>query len=333
MSNSGVEEGVCEGFAADLDGDVVGSTNVASMHSALLAKRERERGHERLQGAVVFPPYAGITLAVKTVWGMLEIDMELLFLGTGPAEAIPRMGHTDAICKDALRPHSKSRRLRSAALLRLRETSILIDAGPDIGYQLASHRVQHIDAVLLTHAHLDAGGGLKTLAAWAEAAGRILPVYTETATQKRYGTFPHLQYRFVKSGGTVKIGALSVRFLRVRHSLQPGFPTLGFRIGKFAYASDVASITSSTLKHLQGVRTFVLDAAFWFAQKYRGHLTPDKSIKYAQWLGVEHLVLTQTGHTYPPHTDAERALKAYTKSHAPDLKITLAHDGLRLRLS
>ncbi|MFA5854283.1 MAG: MBL fold metallo-hydrolase [Patescibacteria group bacterium] len=257
--------------------------------------------------------------------------MELLFLGTGPAEAIPRMGHDDALCRDGLKPQSKSRRLRSAALLRLRETSILIDAGPDIGYQLASHRVQHLDAVILTHAHLDAAGGLRALGEWASAKKRMLTIYTEAPTQKRYGTFPGLEYRFVKSGATAKIGALSVRFLRVRHSLQSGFPTFGFRIGKLAYASDVASIPSQTLKQLQGVRTLVLDAAFWFAQKYRGHLTPDKSIKYAQWLGIEHLVLTQTGHTYPPHNEAERVLKAYAAVHAPDMKLSLAYDGLRLR--
>ncbi len=257
--------------------------------------------------------------------------MELLFLGTGPAEAIPRMGHDDALCRDGMKPNSKSRRLRSAALLRLRETTILIDAGPDIGYQLASHRVQHLDAAFLTHAHLDAAGGLRALADWASASGRVLPVYTEAPTQRRYGSFPSLEYRFVKSGGTAKVGSLSTRFLRVRHSLQSGFPTLGFRIGKLAYASDVASIPAQTLKHLQGVRTLVLDAAFWFAQKYRGHLTPDKSIKYAQWLGVEHLVLTQTGHTYPPHVEAERALKAYAKEHAPQLKLILAYDGLRIR--
>lgn len=257
--------------------------------------------------------------------------MELLFLGTGPAEAIPRAGHADALCLDAIKPHSKSRRLRSAAVLRSGQTEILIDAGPDIGYQLASHRIHHLDAALITHAHLDAAGGLETLSDWASASGRILTVYTESATLKRYGEFPGLEYRFMKSGGTAKIGGLTVRFLRVRHSLRAGFPTLGFRIGHLAYASDVASLPSQTLKSLQGVRTLVLDAAFWFEQKYRGHLTPDKSIKYAQWLGIEHLVLTQTGHTYPPHQEAETFLKRYAKERAPHLKLTLAHDGLRLR--
>ena len=258
--------------------------------------------------------------------------MELLFLGTGPAEAIPRAGHADALCQDAMKPHSRSRRLRSAAVLRSGETEILIDAGPDIGYQLASHRIQRLEAALITHAHLDAAGGLRTLSDWASASGRILPVYTEAPTRKRYGEFPGLEYRFVKSGGTVKIGSMTVRFVRVRHSLQPGFPTLGFRIGKLAYASDVASIPTASLQRLHGVQTLVLDAAFWFGQKYRGHLTPDKAIKYAQWLGVGHLVLTQTGHTYPPHHEAETFLKQYVKGRMAELKITLAHDGLRLRL-
>lgn len=258
--------------------------------------------------------------------------MELLFLGTGPAEAIPRAGHSDALCLDAMKPHSKSRRLRSAAILREGETGILIDAGPDIGYQLASHRIQHLEAALITHAHLDAAGGLKMLSDWASAKGRVLPVYTEAPTQKRYGDFPGLEYRFVKSGGTAKIGALTARFLRVRHSLQPGFPTLGFRLGSMAYASDAASIPTPTLQRLHGVRTLVLDAAFWFSTNFRGHLTPDKAVKYAQWLGIEHLVLTQTGHTYPPHHEAEIFLKHYAKERAPQLRLTLAHDGLRLRL-
>ena len=257
--------------------------------------------------------------------------MELLFLGTGPAEAIPRIGHSDALCADAMKPHSRSRRLRSAALVRSGEASILIDAGPDIGYQLASHRVQKIDAVLLTHAHLDAAGGLRALSDWAAAHGIVLPVYTEHAAFRRYGAFSGLDYRYVKAGATAKVGPMSVRFLRVRHSLQPGFPTFGFRIGKLAYASDVASIPAPTLKHLQGVRTLVLDAAFWFERRYRGHLTPDRSVKYAQWLGVEHLVLTQTGHTYPPHHEAEAFLRHYARRYAPELKLSLAYDGMRLK--
>lgn len=217
-------------------------------------------------------------------------------------------------------------------MVRKGESTILIDAGPDIGYQLASHRIQKINAVLLTHAHLDSAGGLLSLSDWAFSRGVVLPVFTERATFRRYGCYRNLSYRFVRHGATAKIEQLSVRFLRVRHSARPGFPTFGFRIGRLAYASDVASIPASTLKQLQGVSTFILDAASWFGQNSRGHLTPDKAVRYAQWLGLGHLILTQTGHTYPPHHEAEIFLKHYVRTRAPSLKITLAHDGLMIRM-
>ncbi len=260
-------------------------------------------------------------------------SMQFLFLGTGPAEAIPRQGHQDELCRDALRPHSKSRRLRSAGALTKGKTTLLFDAGPDIAYQLATHRVEKIDGALITHAHLDAAGGLAQLNAWAGRRAMRIPVFTERATLRRYGKFDHLDYQFVKSGGVAKIGAMSVRFFRVRHSLQPGFPTLGFRIGKFAYASDAASIPALSLKALRGAKTLVLDAAFWFGTNFRGHLRPEKSIRYAHWLGVDELFLTQTGHTYPPHAKAEEAVRAYARIHAPGLKTAIAYDGLHLKLT
>jgi len=256
--------------------------------------------------------------------------MEFLFMGTGPADAIPRSGHTDSLCKDAQRLYSKSRRLRSAGLLKKRGTCILFDAGPDIGYQLTIHRIDHIDAVFLTHAHLDAGGGLKVMNAWARNRGVTIPVYTERSTRRRYGDFDNLKYRFVRKGQRVKIGSLSATFFRVTHSLKAGFPTLGFRVGKFAYASDAASVPASAMKVLNGVCVFVLDAAFWFGRKYRGHMTPDKTVGYGRKLGVRCLVLTQTGHTFPPHDEAEKTVMKYANEQAPGMETFIAYDGLRL---
>ncbi len=257
--------------------------------------------------------------------------MDFLFLGTGPADAIPRQGHSDALCRDALRTHSKSRRLRSSGLLRSGKSAILIDAGPDVAYQLTTHRIERIDAVLLTHAHLDAAGGLAILDTWARKRGMVIPVYTEAATLRRYGPMDSLYYQFVKSGSIVSIAGTSVRFFRVRHSLQPGFPTFGFRIGKFAYASDAAAVPGPSLKSLAGIETLALDSAFWFDTSFRGHMKPDDAIKIGRWLGLQRLILTQTGHTFPPHEEAEHRVKAYAKTHAPGIDVSIAYDGLLLK--
>ena len=272
-------------------------------------------------------------LAVKPVSATLEVMRpDFLFLGTGPAEAIPRHGHRDPICLDAMRSGSKSRRLRSSGIYRSGRVAILLDAGPDVIHQLSGERIERLDAVLLTHAHLDAAGGLTALNHWAHKRGQVITVYTERATARRYGNFSNLPYRFVKSGSVENISGVSVRFFRVRHSVAPGFPTLGFRIGKFAYASDVASVPSASLKMLHGVKDLALDAAFWFETNFRGHMRVDEAIRIGRWLGVPRLYLTQTGHTYPPHDEAESAIKAYGLAFAPELEVTLAHDGLYLRL-
>lgn len=258
--------------------------------------------------------------------------MELLFLGTGPAEAIPRNGHNDPLCRDAQRPGSKSRRLRSSALLKKGETRILFDAGPDLMYQLATHRIDRIDAVFLTHAHLDAAGGLKDLDRWAERRGVKLTVFTESATERRYGAHRHLRYRFVRPGQAVKIGSVFARFFRVSHSLKPGFPTLGFRVGRLAYASDTFSIPKGAMSILDGIHTFVLDSAFWFGTNYRGHMTPEKAVPVGRKLGLRRLVLTQTGHTFPPHDEAECEVQGFARARAPGTEVRIAYDGLRIRV-
>lgn len=257
---------------------------------------------------------------------------ELLFLGTGPADPIPRPGHDDPLCADARKTGSKSRRLRSAALFSKGETRVLFDAGPDIGYQLASNRIHALDAAFLTHPHGDAAGGLASLDAWARERGVRLPVYTEKATERRYGSFPNLAYRFKRPGERAQIGLVRATFFRVTHSAKSGFPTFGFRIGAFAYASDVAALPKTALETLSGVCVLVLDAAFWPGQTHRGHLTADKSIAYGRKLGVRCLVLTQTGHTYPPHDEAERLLRRHAAEHAPGMDLVLSYDGLRLSM-
>jgi phosphoribosyl 1,2-cyclic phosphate phosphodiesterase len=254
-----------------------------------------------------------------------------IFLGTGPAEAIPRQGHQDRLCLDARRRGSKSRRLRSSGLYVDGRTTLLFDAGPDISQQLAAERVEHLDGVLLTHAHLDAAGGLALIDRWAKARKLVLSVYTERATERRYGRFNNLSYRFIKPGEFVDFGDTTVRFFRVQHSVIPGFPTLGFRIGNFAYASDTYGFPLVTRHALAGVTDLILDGTFWFNTNFRGHLRVDESIELGKKLGVERLYLTQCGHTFPPYVEAAALVAEYAKKIAPGMVVTVAWDGLRIK--
>lgn len=314
--------------------------------------------------------------------------MQILFLGTGPTEAIPRKGHTDALCRDA-RAGGKSRRMRSCALVTSGQTTILIDAGPDIAKQLKQYKPKHIDAVLLTHGHEDAIGGLKDLDEWLGRLGRLgrcrtledlVPVYTDHLTAERlttrFGKFKHLFFSKLKDysafvipapssvipapcptfGGKAGIqknkqkqisdgslpSALNLRRddrirvvpFPVLHTHDMHFQTYGYKFDSFCYASDFYELPKRTKSLLKGLETLILDGAMYLGVKMPTHLSADATVRLASELEAHQLILTQSGHTYPPHDQAELAIRRYALTQQFDFpkQIRLAFDGLKINL-
>lgn len=255
--------------------------------------------------------------------------MQILFLGTGPADAIPRAGHADPACLDAL-AGGKSRRSRSSALIKTADARILIDSGPDVSEQLKRESVKRIDAVFLTHGHEDACGGMDQLNRWASLRSRpfVLPVFTDRVTkarlQKRFGNLPSLRWVAIKPLDLIRVQTTNIRPFSVKHSMTPGFPAMGYLINKkLAYASDVASIPTPSQNLIRGVPLFVLDGTFYPGKKaLPSHLTSDEAIAYGKKLGVKKLILTQIGHSYPPHDEAQKTIKG----------ARIAYDGLRVNV-
>lgn len=267
--------------------------------------------------------------------------MKCTFLGTGPAIAIPRPGHTDPVCR-AARKGGKSRRMRSAALLEEDNISILIDAGPDIAEQLERASPRRIHAIFLTHAHSDASGGMRALSRWlgTHMPSQTMDVHAHPSVIRRlrtaYADLQHFRYRSLRPYATVRVGRLSITPFPVRHSMTPGFPTFGFVFGKrFAYASDVASLPAQSKRMLKNTNTLALDGAMWFGSHIASHLSAPESITLAGKLGVRRLILTQIGHSYPPHEDAEKTIRTYMRSckTAKPKSAFLAFDGMKIRLN
>jgi phosphoribosyl 1,2-cyclic phosphate phosphodiesterase len=205
--------------------------------------------------------------------------------------------------------------------------------------QLESAEHPKLTGVLLTHGHSDAAGGLQDLNRWiARQPHRYkLPIITDATTRTRLmprlGSVSCLQWVTVAPGERVTIGAVSFTPFPVLHSVTKGFPTMGFSFDRtFAYASDVSDVPSAAQKILEGVDTLVLDGAAYFGTHIPSHLTLDRSMEWAGRLGVRHLILTQIGHSYPPHEEAVREIRAYlkTKEIKTPRHVTLAFDGLSL---
>ncbi len=260
--------------------------------------------------------------------------VKITFLGTGSAGGCPRRGHTDELCVDARKRGSRSLRRRSSALLKTKGATLLIDAGPDVLTQLALVRVRKLDAVFLTHEHADATGGLHALNAWLRARGLTIPLHAFPRTVKRVHRrdFKNLIPRPITSLMEVMVHDANVASFAVRHGIKHDIPTAGFKIGGLVYASDMDGAPWTSMWVMRNARVLVLDAALWSIKSLRGHLTVTEAIALAQKLKPKKLILTQLGHTFPPHREAERMVQAYAKLKNVPFPVHLAYDGLVVRI-
>ncbi|MFX0207501.1 MAG: MBL fold metallo-hydrolase [Candidatus Hodarchaeota archaeon] len=82
----------------------------------------------------------------------------IVFLGTAAAIRVPSFHCTCSTC-EAARKDTTLQRTRASVAILGKET-ILIDAGPDVEFQLERESIRHIDRIFLTHWHYDHCWGL-----------------------------------------------------------------------------------------------------------------------------------------------------------------------------
>ena len=85
------------------------------------------------------------------------MKVKLTFLGTGTSSGVPMIACNCPVCKSS---DPRDKRLRASVLVECGGLTIVVDAGPDFRQQLLRTGVQHVDAILLTHNHMDHVGGL-----------------------------------------------------------------------------------------------------------------------------------------------------------------------------
>lgn len=202
----------------------------------------------------------------------MTAGLRVTLLGTGPSQGVPAVGGPDGCgnwgeCDPA---EPRNRRMRTAALVQSTDgRTLLVDAGPDIRAQLMGARVTRLDGLLITHAHADHIAGLDELRAINRSMGAVLPLHASATTlaelKARFAYAflaptaffyrPVLEGQVVEPGGPVPLGGFQAELLDMDHGATR---SLGLRIGRFAYTTDVIRMPSDSLARLHGLDTWVV---------------------------------------------------------------------------
>ena len=205
------------------------------------------------------------------------------------------------------------------------ETAILVDATRDAEQQLEGFG--QMDALVLTHGHADAIGGLAAL-------GRLgfdgLPTYgmpaTMHAARRRFRRLEHLDLVPFTPGDVARIGDWTLSCREVPHARRSDrFPTLAWRMTyrgtTLVYASDMAEPIPELRDLARGTALLVVDGATW-ERRIFSHLRIDEDLATICRWDVGEILLTQIGSSAPPHDDLESEVADICGRAAP------AFDGL-----
>jgi phosphoribosyl 1,2-cyclic phosphate phosphodiesterase len=193
--------------------------------------------------------------------------MKITILGCGTSGGVPRVGAADGGWGNCDPTNPKNRRRRVSILVEDKGSCILIDTSPDLREQLLSAGVTSLDAVFLTHDHADHTHGIDDLRGLVQNMRRRIPIYMNEPTRdtmmQRFG------YIFAGASGysamadahiltgDVKIGDMAVRPFRQLHG---PIDSIGYRIGRVAYSTDLIDIPPESESCLENLDVWIVDA-------------------------------------------------------------------------
>ena len=192
-------------------------------------------------------------------------------------------------------------------------------------------QVDHLDAILVTHAHRDHVGGLDDIRSFNYVQGRKMDIYLNGEARRaierdyRYIFEPHefpglpeAELHEVDSEFGIRNSEVMVVPILARHKT---LPVLGFRIGKLAYVTDANYIAESEMAKLNGVEVLVINALR--KEKHFSHYCLPEALEVIERVAPQKAYLTHMSHEMGLHAEVEREL--------PE-GVFLAYDNLEIEI-
>lgn len=228
-----------------------------------------------------------------------------ILLGTGTSQGIPIIGCKCAVC---LSIDPKDKRLRTSALLQIDNSNIVIDVGPDFRQQMLVNKVNSLDAVLITHQHNDHIIGLDDVRPYNFMQRRAMPIYgskevLEDIHIKFNYAFAEDKYPGAPSFNTFEIDKTPFNINQIKiipvEYLHGTMSVRGFRVKKFAYITDIKTITNAEKQKLYGLSNLVVSALN--LAEHHSHFNLTEALEFIKELNPKHAYLTHLSHGMGMH--------------------------------
>ncbi|CAF0700814.1 MBL fold metallo-hydrolase [Candidatus Methylacidithermus pantelleriae] len=256
--------------------------------------------------------------------------LSLIVLGSGTSQGVPLIGCSCKVCTSV---DPRDHRFRASVFLTNGKEAYLIDTAPELRLQCLREGIEHVDAVLYTHAHADHTIGFDDLRRFCDESGKPIPILgpeeTLVALQRM---FPYAFDGPAEPTGYVRavphairenflLGSFEVSPLPVIHGKVATFGYLFCASGRklLAYVPDCHAFTEEAWCKAQGVEVLIIDGLR--DHPHPTHLSSSEALRIAERLGAGFTLLTHLTH-HASHRDRSRNLPPTAR---------VAYDGLRLR--
>ena len=313
---------------AGMKEESIGGAEVYKSQPLVIVNRSEATAKDvkRLADEIIMRVRSRFYVTLKPEVNYIDGDIKVTVLGSGTSKGVPEVGCECEVCRST---DSRDKRLRASILVETMGLRLLVDVSPDFRYQAIRSRIVDLDAVLVTHSHYDHVGGFDDLRPFCGQGG--LPVYVRkdvnddlhrrldySFREKLYPGVPTYEMKVVKNEPFF-INGLRIIPIEGYHG---ELPIYGYRIGDFAYVTDVKTIPEEEKWKLEGLKVLIVNALR--DKPHFAHHTIDEAVRLIEELKPQAAYLTHFNHEAGFHEEIDKRL--------PE-NVHPAHDGLVLRIS
>ncbi len=255
--------------------------------------------------------------------------MKIYFLGTGTSQGIPVIGSNHPVCKSN---DARDKRLRVSVWISDVDFSIIIDCGPDFRQQMLTSNCDRVDAILFTHEHSDHTAGLDDIRPFNFKQGKNIPIYAHNRvlinlkqrfdyifeTENKYPGAPSVDTFEVVNNQPFFINKKQIIPVNALHG---NLQVFGYRVGDFAYLTDVKTIDEAEIEKLKGLKVLVINALR--EKEHHSHFTLKQALDFITLVQPEKAYLTHISYSLGFHEEVEKSL--------PE-NVFLAYDNLEISI-